>query len=81
MSKMKPEDQIIIYETSDGQASFEVKLEEETVWLNQKQMGELFGRDYKTISKHVNNVFREGELDKLATVAKFATVQIEGVER
>ena len=49
-----------------------------TVWLNRQQLTELFGRDIKTIGKHIGNVFSEGELDKAATVAKFATVQQEG---
>ena len=67
---------ILIYETEDQQV--EVRLERETVWLNRQQMAALFGRDVKTIGKHVNNVFREGELAREATVAKFATVQTEG---
>lgn len=67
---------ILIYETEDQQV--EVRLERETVWLNRQQMAALFGRDVKTIGKHVNNVFREGELTREATVAKFATVQTEG---
>ncbi len=67
---------ILIYETEDRQV--EVRLTQETVWLNRQQMAELFGRDVKTVGKHVNNVFREGELDRGATVAKFATVQNEG---
>ena len=71
-----PQRNILIYETADRQV--EVRLAQETVWLNRQQMAELFGRDVKTIGKHVNNVFREGELDKAATVAKFATVQTEG---
>ncbi len=67
---------ILIYETGDQQV--EVRLERETVWLNRQQMAGLFGRDVKTIGKHINNVFREGELDRAATVANFATVQTEG---
>ncbi len=67
---------ILIYETEDQQV--EVRLERETVWLNRQQMAELFGRDIKTIGKHVNNVFKEGELDKNAVVAKFATTAADG---
>lgn len=70
--------QIEIYQTEDGQTEIEVRLETDTVWLNRQQLAELFGRDVKTIGKHINNVFREKELDKEATVAKFATVQLEG---
>lgn len=69
---------VSIYQSEDGKVSLEVNLEKDTVWLSQKQMALLFDRDYKTISKHVNNVFEEGELEREATVAKFATVQIEG---
>ncbi|RMD99146.1 MAG: virulence factor, partial [Bacteroidetes bacterium] len=66
-----------IYQGPEG-LQVEVKFEKETVWLNRQQLALLFGRDIKTIGKHINNVFKEGELDKDATVAKFATVQIEG---
>ena len=55
---------IIIYQTIDGQTSIEVKLEDETVWLSANQMATLFDRDEKTIRKHINNVFSEGELGK-----------------
>jgi hypothetical protein len=68
---------IEIYQGPEG-LQVEVKFEKETVWLNRQQLALLFGRDIKTIGKHINNVFKEGELDKDATVAKFATVQIEG---
>ena len=56
----------------------EVRIEDETVWLNRQQLAILFGRDIKTIGKHINNVYSEGELQKNSTVANFATVQIEG---
>ena len=70
--------ELIMFKTKDGKLSIDVNLNEETVWLNQKQMGDLFDRDYKTISKHINNIFKEEELNKNSTVAKFETVQIEG---
>lgn len=57
-------DKIVIYQTKDGQTSIEVKLENETVWLSANQMATLFDRDEKTIRKHINNVFSEGELEK-----------------
>ena len=63
---------IILYQTPDGQTSLEVKLENETVWLTRQQMAMLFGRDVKTIGKHVNNALRE-ELAGESVVAKFAT--------
>ena len=67
---------IIIYTTEDDNISLDVKLENETVWLNRSQMSLLFGRDIKTIGKHINNALKE-EVDD-STVAKFATVQQEG---
>lgn len=61
---MELNDKIVIYRTADGQTSIDVKLENETVWLSANQMANLFDRDEKTIRKHINNVFSEGELDK-----------------
>ena len=69
--------EIIIYQTSDGVTNLDVKLENDTVWLNRQQMAELFDRDIKTIGKHINNALNE-ELEDISTVAKFATVQTEG---
>lgn len=70
--------QIEIYQGSDGQTQIEVKFEKETVWLNRKQIAALFDRDVKTIGKHINNVFNEGELVKEMVVAKFATTTQHG---
>ncbi len=70
--------EMILFKTEDGHTIIDVNLTENTVWLNQKQMADLFDRDYKTVSKHINNIFKEGELDKSSTVAKFETAQIEG---
>lgn len=75
---MDRQDQIVIYSTNDGLSYVEVYIQDETVWLNRKQLSELFDRDIKTLGKHLSNVFKEGELDKNTTVAKFATVQNEG---
>lgn len=61
---MELNDKIVIYRTADGQTSIDVKLEDETVWLSANQMANLFDRDEKTIRKHINNVFSEGELKK-----------------
>ena len=61
---MELNDKIVIYRTADGQTSIDVKLEDETVWLSANQMANLFDRDEKTIRKHINNVFSEGELGK-----------------
>lgn len=70
--------EIILYQSGELAEHIEVRLNEDTVWLNRHQLATLFGRDVKTIGKHINNVFSEGELNKDATVANFATVQMEG---
>ena len=55
---------IVIYQTKDGKTSIDVKLEDETVWLTQAQMAELFQKDRTVIGRHINNVYREGELGR-----------------
>ena len=75
---MEDKGEILLYQTPDGESRIEVRLEGETVWLNQEQMAELFQRNKSTISRHINNAFEEGELTPEATVAFFATVQTEG---
>jgi len=72
------DNQLILYQTEDGETRIQVTMQDETVWLTQKQMVELFQRDKSVISRHINNVFKEGELERGATVAIFATVQQEG---
>ena len=69
---------IIMYTTEDGLTKIEVTFDEDTVWLSLDQMAELFQRDKSTISRHIKNIFTEGELRLEVTVAKFATVQTEG---
>ncbi|MCX8073649.1 MAG: cytochrome C biogenesis protein CycH, partial [Candidatus Binatia bacterium] len=59
---MKPASEIIIYE--GGEARVEVRLDQDTVWLTQEQMAQLFGRERSVITKHVRNVFAEGELER-----------------
>ena len=73
--------EIVIYQTEDGQTALEVKLIKETVWLNLNQMTELFKRDKSVISRHISNIFKTRELSREATVAKYATVQMEGGRR
>lgn len=70
--------EIIIFETEDHQVKLPVTVEGETVWLNRNQMSDLFDRDIKTIGKHINNALKEELSVDNSTVAKFATVQIEG---
>lgn len=74
----QPKGEIAIYKASDGSTQLDVKLEEETVWLNLNQISLLLQKDKSVISRHINNIFKEGELDSNSTVAKFATVQFEG---
>jgi len=73
--------EILMYQTDDGLTKIEVELRGETVWLSLDQMAELFQRDKSTVSRHVKNIFSEGELGRGATVAKYATVQTEGDRR
>ena len=70
--------QIVIFSTADGKIAVDTHFDEETAWLSLDQMAALFERDKSTISRHIKNVFVEGELEQSATVANFATVQTEG---
>lgn len=70
--------ELLLYQTEDGKTRLQVRFQGETVWLPLNQMAELFQRDRSVISKHIRNIFDEGELDRKATVANFATVQKEG---
>ncbi|MCC6287055.1 MAG: virulence protein RhuM/Fic/DOC family protein [Chitinophagaceae bacterium] len=70
--------QIEIYKTEEGSTQIEVQFENDSVWLNRQQLSELFGRDIKTIGKHINNVFKEKELSRESVVANFATTANDG---
>lgn len=70
--------QFLIYQSEDGSTRIDVMLEAETLWLNQKQLTELFGKAKGTISEHIKHIFEDGELTQEATVRLFRTVQIEG---
>lgn len=72
------ENEIIIYQTQDGQTKIDVKIENETVWLSQNQMAELFQTTKQNISLHIKNIFEEGELEETSTVKDYLTVQNEG---
>ena len=76
--KMDNNSKMIIYTTEDGLVKIETTFNSETVWLSLEQMSSLFQRDKSTISRHIKNIFDEGELIREATVANFATVQTEG---
>ena len=70
--------QFLIYQSEDGSTRINVMLEAETLWLNQKQLTELFGKAKGTISEHIKHIFEDGELTHAATVRLFRTVQSEG---
>jgi len=71
------QNQILIYQTEDGQTQIDVRLENDTVWLTQAQMAELFETDRTSIVRHINNIYRVGELEKEATCKEYLQVQTE----
>ena len=71
MSKLSETSKITIYETEDGQTELQVKIEDETVWLTQDQMAELFKKSKSTINEHIKNVYEEKELVENQTMRKF----------
>ena len=70
--------ELILYQSDDGHTRVEVELKDETVWLSQAQMTELFSRNKRTISEHIRNVFKEGELKEKTVVRKFRTTALDG---
>ncbi|HEH9636589.1 TPA: virulence RhuM family protein, partial [Pasteurella multocida] len=70
--------QIQLYTSKDGKIALQVSFEQETVWLTQAQMAELFTKDVRTINEHIGNVFSEGELERDPTIRKFRIVRQEG---
>lgn len=75
---MNQKSNMIIYTTEDGLTKIETTFDEDTVWLSIDQMAELFQRDKSTISRHIKNVFSEGELQRESVVANFATTAADG---
>lgn len=71
-------DQIVIYETENGETAIDVKLVNDTVWLTQYQLAELFETDRTSLVKHIKNIYRTSELNESSTCAKIAQVQKEG---
>ena len=74
----EPGSEIILYQTEDGRTRLEVKLENNTVWLSQAQMADLFQKDVRTINEHLGNIYVEGEMSREATIRKFRIVRLEG---
>ena len=71
--------EILLYQTEDGQTRLEVHLQEETVWLTQKRMAELFQKNVRTINEHIQNIFAEGELALESVVQKFRITAEYGI--
>ncbi|HHO48432.1 MAG TPA: hypothetical protein ENN06_08285 [Desulfobacteraceae bacterium] len=70
--------EIVIFQTDDGESSLQVHLEEESVWLSQRQMADLFAKDVRTVNEHIKNVYAEGELKPGPTIRKFRIVLLAG---
>jgi len=73
---MEQKSEILLYQTEDGQTKIDVRLDEETVWLSQVQMAELFQTSKQNISLHIKNIFEEGELEEISTVKEYLTVAL-----
>ena len=71
---MEDKGEIVIYQTQDGTTQLDVRLDGETVWITQDQMAQLFQRDKSVITRHINNIYSEGELERESTSAKIAFV-------
>ena len=70
--------EFILYQTDDDRIRIETRMQDETVWLTQKQMAELFQKDIRTINEHLKNIYAEGELVSESTIRKFRIVRLEG---
>jgi len=78
MEEQKPNSEIILYQTEDGKTKIEVRLENDTVWLTQAQICDLFQKAKSTISEHLKTIFKEGELDENSVVRNFRTTATDG---
>ena len=70
--------EILIYQTEDGKTKIDVFLEDDTIWLNQKQISQLYQKGINTVSEHIKHIYEDGELVEEATIRKFRIVQTEG---
>jgi hypothetical protein len=75
---MKPKSELILYQTEDHRTRIEVRLENETVWLTQKLMAELFQKDVRTVNEHIQNIFEEGELLPDSVIREFRITAADG---
>ncbi len=78
MAEKKPNQEVVVFQSSDGQARLEVTTDYDTVWLSQQQVSQLFDKDIRTVNEHIINIYREGELEEGATVRNFRMVRLEG---
>jgi len=78
LGTLSPSVEVLLYQASDGRITLDVRLSRDTVWLNQKQMADLFGRERSVISKHIRNAFKDGELAQEAVCANFAQTAEDG---
>jgi hypothetical protein len=69
---------LAMFTSNDGKTRLQIRMQEDSLWLTQKQIADLFERSNKTISEHINNIYEEGELDPTSTIRKFRTVALEG---
>jgi len=76
-----PQSSIVLYQTEDGRTRVQCRFEDETIWLTQALIAELFDKDIRTVNEHLGNIFEEGELDREATIRKFRIVRSEGTRR
>src|SRR5260221_2221638 len=77
-NEMRPGGEVLLYRSEDGHTKLDVRLEEETVWLSQTQIADLFGKAKGTISEHIKHILEDGELDKKAVVRSFRTTALDG---
>jgi len=75
---MQPTGELVLYQTEDGRTRVECRFVDETLWLSQALIGELFQKDVRTVNEHLQNIYSEGELDEGATIRKFRIVRREG---
>jgi hypothetical protein len=78
---IKPMDsQFLIYQNQEGDVKIDVRFQDETIWLSQAEMSVLFSKDKRTISEHISNIFKEGELDENSVIRNFRTTATDGKE-
>ena len=74
---MKQEQNILIYQNTDGNVKLDVHVQDDSVWVTQEQMAQLFGKAKSTINEHVGNIYKEGELEKVLTIQKFGNSEFQ----